>query len=689
MADTRSRHDDGGHKHSHPRHRPPPLNNVSNSMPAVPIVPATPSRAFDPMGYSLSPTARHFFQTNFGADMINAFQGIGRMAQEFSRTFAEKAGQTSPTTYNIPRLRRNSSYTPIIDLPTIKWDDMVAELSRNVYYDPIQAHNLFDSPDTPIASSPIATTTDHPHHLLSHESFHQKDHQTLSPTSHARTAFYTAHPHGFTQIRTVSATRAIYQPLSHPSSSPIQIELIRQPSDLQIVPVRQRIQVTPTIDIRIRLNYPRSAAPPPQLQFCTLDDPLVQHRLPETIPAFPGVYAFTRDAPDPDGSRYWKVYSAAHTHSLNALIHHRVSQGNRFSEPEIWDVIAQLGRAYAYLHTGVIISPSGERRRRQQPAEKWEAISHGAGRAQNVFVELVPKGECEVNKSKWRVVLGDWSQVSRPAHDVCKELGTCLEEHVTFVDKMFLGVLIGQLVYGRAVEDGFFGPDFFGAREGFRWEALVVDGAVEGYSEELVGVAKRFGDLLRRSHTADVSGFVVWLRGLDEEERRAVVPRDGWVYGEMIDLADRMCERARGDGVLAEEEDDGFWETKVVEGEAGVEEKEEEKAPQLATLTVSSPEPQPEPEPEPEPKPNKPHANDKKKRTRPSSTDDETFEDEAPLPAPKKARGQKPKLADEGPARAKPKPARPVKKARRRASRDDDYQEPVRRSTRARGPREL
>ncbi|KAK1756742.1 hypothetical protein QBC47DRAFT_319884, partial [Echria macrotheca] len=202
---------------------------------------------------------------------------------------------------------------------------------------------------------------------------------------------------------------------------------------------------------------------PPEIEISTVSqrDTYVHRQLPLALNVFPEMLAFRvhkKLHTDFDVSMFFEFYNGG---SLADLVQRHINSQTLVPEALIWHVIAQLGRAYAYLHTGKFI-PSfevGKPAPSLVTAEvpEWKPISHNDGYAYNIWLHQ-PSDQAKARDASLRqfdedfpqVILGDFGLAFQAHLDRDDELRghPCpgAHEYATWADKTALARCVMQLV---------------------------------------------------------------------------------------------------------------------------------------------------------------------------------------------------------------------------------------------------
>jgi len=277
---------------------------------------------------------------------------------------------------------------------------------------------------------------------------------------------------------------------------------------------------------------------PPEITISTMSDPLVRRQLPlRSLSVFPELLAFQvyGDGPVPERDcsvgLFYRYYNLG---TLNGMSDFYCRYQMQCPEYLIWHIIAQVGRAYCYLHTGRIIPESGDIGSGQPHSHgveggnlPWKPISHHDGHSANIWLHEPSAEEKQHNpllarfsKPLPQVILGDFGLAfeAEIAHDFFQAAGIAqIPEWETWRDKALFGHVIKQLVFAT-MPNGRAYP------------------SMEGYSNDLVLVMRKFEPLVRMLEHESLSfNDLLRLSGRHEWE---TWPDNAWVYGVLVAMAD-------------------------------------------------------------------------------------------------------------------------------------------------------
>ncbi|KAK0672365.1 hypothetical protein QBC41DRAFT_313682 [Cercophora samala] len=263
--------------------------------------------------------------------------------------------------------------------------------------------------------------------------------------------------------------------------------------------------------------------------------------------------------------------------------------GEDVPEEFIWHFIAQVGRAYAYLHTGHVKSPQENLANNNHlkpdlehpKLEDWVAIGHNDGHASNLWLHY-PTAEEKKKNSKLeafndcfpQIHLCDFGMAHDLDHDAQGDYRqdiADLPEPGTWFDKMLFGSMIKFLL--TAFTDEL--PELPDCRElvfhvaeledqeknitdGIKWTKLATcDIMKQKYSKELLDIVGKFEDMMdfaseQYKTKKDMEDSVCpWVTAFSESDSLAPTrrwekwPSNNWLYGSVIAMADYKLDQHR------------------------------------------------------------------------------------------------------------------------------------------------
>ncbi|KAK4200897.1 hypothetical protein QBC40DRAFT_325475 [Triangularia verruculosa] len=249
-------------------------------------------------------------------------------------------------------------------------------------------------------------------------------------------------------------------------------------------------------------------------------------------------------------------------------------------EAFIWHYIAQIGRAYAYLHTGHVNSPEHNikkknhlnRELKHPTLDTWTPIAHNDGHLSNIWLHY-PSAEQKKDDPRLKVfdekfpqiVLADFGQAHDVAHDPLDDYrAKDVPDAATWYDKMNFGFGLKMLLLAFDPNVIDTGPDrecIFNMladenknkKEGVKHARVATCPiTTRKYSIELCKIAAAFEDMMdfayegSQIHTTapfyhNYANNDVWVR----EKRWENWPSNDWLYGWVIAMADHKLEEHR------------------------------------------------------------------------------------------------------------------------------------------------
>ncbi|VBB76544.1 Putative protein of unknown function [Podospora comata] len=329
----------------------------------------------------------------------------------------------------------------------------------------------------------------------------------------------------------------------------------------------------------------------PEIEYMTLDDPaayrsLEYDRIPDNdIKNWHG---------DSQSTMFMKYYNGGSLWEL--LENYKKGRLSRNSErtgaedvPEefIWHFIAQIGRAYAYLHTGHVKSPEENLRNNnhlkpnlKHPTLKdWVSIGHNDGHLHNIWLHYPSAEEKQkdprlenFNACFPQIHLADFGLACDVKHDVHGEYKARLKklpEPGTWFDKMYFGVMLKTLLtisekrikawgLGRELAFHVAEREQAGDEIKFPFTKLATSKKLRAkYSGELLDLVGKFEDMFEFAaeeydNTADMKeATCAWwteftqTKKVQRERRWEEWPSNDWLYGHVIALADYKLDQHR------------------------------------------------------------------------------------------------------------------------------------------------
>ncbi|KAK4680533.1 hypothetical protein QC764_0045980 [Podospora pseudoanserina] len=256
-------------------------------------------------------------------------------------------------------------------------------------------------------------------------------------------------------------------------------------------------------------------------------------------------------------------------------------------EEFIWHFIAQVGRAYAYLHTGHVKSPEENLRNNNhlKPDLKhptlidWVSIGHNDGHLHNIWLHYPSAEEKQkdprlenFNACFPQIHLADFGLACDVKHDVHGEYKARLKklpEPGTWFDKMYFGVMLKTLLtisekrikawgLGRELAFHVAEREQAGDEIKFPFTKLATSKKLRAkYSGELLDLVGKFEDMFdfaaeEYDNTADMKeATCAWwteftqTKKVQRERRWEEWPSNDWLYGHVIALADYKLDQHR------------------------------------------------------------------------------------------------------------------------------------------------
>ncbi|CAP60974.1 uncharacterized protein PODANS_2_13740 [Podospora anserina S mat+] len=256
-------------------------------------------------------------------------------------------------------------------------------------------------------------------------------------------------------------------------------------------------------------------------------------------------------------------------------------------EEFIWHFIAQVGRAYAYLHTGHVKSPEENLRNNnhlkpdlKHPTLKdWVSIGHNDGHLHNIWLHYPSAEEKQkdprlenFNACFPQIHLADFGLACDVKHDVHGEYKARLKklpEPGTWFDKMYFCVMLKTLLtisekrikawgLGRELAFHVAEREQAGDEIKFPFTKLATSKKLRAkYSGELLDLVGKFEDMFdfaaeEYDNTADMKeATCAWwteftqTKKVQRERRWEEWPSNDWLYGHVIALADYKLDQHR------------------------------------------------------------------------------------------------------------------------------------------------
>ncbi|KAK1777096.1 hypothetical protein QBC45DRAFT_479476 [Copromyces sp. CBS 386.78] len=344
-------------------------------------------------------------------------------------------------------------------------------------------------------------------------------------------------------------------------------------------------QYGPNVLLPRHQRFPLEGEVPGEIAFCDMPDP-GGNRAPAPqgfrflfsphLTSLPQTHAFQLHAwPEENATHFGKFYNGDR---VEKLIEMHKAAGRAIPEAMVWHVIAQVGRAFKFIHTGRTMpdktQPRGSVRgppleedesewndKEDERAANWTPTAHHDAHSANVWLHFVTQYEKDHDRDRClehfddcfpQVILGDFGlAANEKTHygPLFLRINECpdLPERETWKDKGEFGLmLIHMLLAGRQDVPGFTQkaiPD--------NWVQEYKDWLYGNYSWTLIDVVRRFwhvASLCDRSrmemgvfHEKMEWEYDKWKQGWTFD----LAPCNDWFHNTMIDLADREVDERR------------------------------------------------------------------------------------------------------------------------------------------------
>ncbi|KAL0475918.1 hypothetical protein QR685DRAFT_514033 [Neurospora intermedia] len=339
-----------------------------------------------------------------------------------------------------------------------------------------------------------------------------------------------------------------------------------------------------------RENGPRAAnidGPPGEIKFNSLPDETrrtLEFRFlyDPHLTCLPQTHAFQlHDWPQEDVTHFGKFYNGG---SVAEMITKFKRLGKAVPEALIWHVIAQVGRAFKFIHMGrthpdktqergSVRGPpeEGEKEREWMEREdaraaNWVPTAHFDAHAVNVWMHWVTQYERENDRDKClehfdedfpQVILGDFGLAMNGLSGIGSHnlrINECpdLPGKETWKDKAELGLMLHHLLLAGVREV----PRFTSKEIPEDWYTQHNEWLYANYSKTLIDVVKRFSKLAHMSDRnrldRDSFGGMSFGEMVEQEYKNwkdghssGLAPCDEWFHHTMIDLADKEVDERR------------------------------------------------------------------------------------------------------------------------------------------------
>ncbi|KAK0708907.1 hypothetical protein B0T21DRAFT_320230, partial [Apiosordaria backusii] len=293
---------------------------------------------------------------------------------------------------------------------------------------------------------------------------------------------------------------------------------------------------------------------------------------------------------------FMKFYNGGNLHDfIESYKTGRELESGGYSGPEavpeifIWHYIAQVGRAYAYLHTGYTREPKENIDHFSAGAshptkEGWVPIGHNDGHSHNIWLHYPSADEKEkdpklkdFNACFPQVVLADFGRAHDAAHDprddYRKEKVKDVPEQATWWDKLYFGLNLKSLMLAfdpRVTDIGVNRECVFnilaeedeknGIHDGIQYTRFKDCPIMRRhYSKELLEIASKFEPMMDfasaiEDHKLESMPFMetYWKKGALKKEEWEKWPSNDWLYGQAIAIADRKLHDYRNSEAILE-----------------------------------------------------------------------------------------------------------------------------------------
>lgn len=336
----------------------------------------------------------------------------------------------------------------------------------------------------------------------------------------------------------------------------------------------------PALLLPSRVRTAHEGDVPGELAFCDLPGPeTLQFRFlfSPHLTSLPQTHAFQLNGwPGENVTHFGKYYNGQ---TVEKFIDMYKTAQEPIPEAMIWHVIAQVGRAFKFIHTGRTMpdktQPRGSVRgppnegeeerewidKEEERAANWTPTAHYDAHAANVWLHFVTQYERDHDGDRClehfddcfpQVILGDFglavNENSRAGH-IWFGMNDCpnLPDRETWKDKAEFGLMLHHLLLAGRKDV----PKFTTGAIPENWAEHFGGWLRDHYSWELIDVVKRFSYLARladRGRMAEI-GFHNVMRPEYERWQDGwtfdLAPCNDWFHNSMIDLADREVDKRR------------------------------------------------------------------------------------------------------------------------------------------------
>ncbi|KAL2019084.1 hypothetical protein VTK56DRAFT_10115 [Thermocarpiscus australiensis] len=316
----------------------------------------------------------------------------------------------------------------------------------------------------------------------------------------------------------------------------------------------------------------RFRAMAPEIELCSLVDPLVQRLLPldQTMTPFVQMHAFQVH----DRSHWSEKYKSFNTTlfykyynggTLYEFIFKHMQAERQVPEGFIWHVIAQIGRALSFLHTGNSPSPAynvlhqrhiadpGSQLNKSHGIPGWKPICHSDGHVGNIWLHYPSDEEKRMDPQLEgfsdflpQIILGDFGLAFQADNDdidmLCRTQNPDLPEPETLRDKADLGSNIKQLMLADEPVAHRWNQHRERRVGRYGYHSPLLHPRLSRYSQELQDCLQRFEVLINLVESEQWYQLLPGTKKRDWEN----YPDNDFVYGTMIAMADKFVHQYIG-----------------------------------------------------------------------------------------------------------------------------------------------
>ncbi|KAJ4380396.1 hypothetical protein N0V85_008763 [Neurospora sp. IMI 360204] len=294
------------------------------------------------------------------------------------------------------------------------------------------------------------------------------------------------------------------------------------------------------------------------------------------LTCLPQTHAFQlNNWPEENVTHFGKFYNGG---QVEYLIDRYKDQAKPIPEAMIWHVIAQVGRAYKFVHTGRTMPEKTQERgsvrgpprrgreerewmaREEARAKDWVPTAHCDGHSANIWLHFATQYERENDRENCleqfddcfpQVTLGDFGlAVNRESNNsFCLMAEECpdLPDRESWKDKAEFGLTLHHMLLAGRREL----PKFTMQAIPEDWAEIWAEYLDANYSKTLIDVVKRFSHV---AHLCDKNrhGVIPFARLMEMDYNRwkdgfrlLLAPSNEWFHHAMIDLADKEVDERR------------------------------------------------------------------------------------------------------------------------------------------------